>query len=82
MTDKDDGGPIHPTMTSVGITLRDYAAIHAPASEIADMLPATAVDCAEFLGLDVPYVFMDHYPLLIRKARYQWADAMLAARGK
>jgi hypothetical protein len=46
------------------MTLRDYFAAHAPASEIERIVKCN---------------FSEHYPMAVAKARMIWADAMLAA---
>ncbi len=86
-----DGGPAFPfahssvdgsVTTCDGMSLRDYAAIHAPASEIDGMIPQDRKECAAALGLSdyKEYVVAIHYPMLLSRARYAWADAMLRAR--
>jgi hypothetical protein len=92
MTDAKDGGPVFPCKAETGngrriehhgMSLRDYAAVHAEANaaDFADLSQASA-----FAGMPEP----DHNDLdavmkvsaaAIAKARYMLADAMLAARG-
>lgn len=52
--------------------------VEAPVSEIEGMAPATAAECAVFLGLgDEPYSHLKHYPLLLAKLRRTWALALI-----
>lgn len=63
------------------VSLRDYFATHAPASEI--VVPDTIQDCAMYLGIDPrDYNGDQHYPRVVARARYAYADAMLAERAK
>lgn len=63
------------------ISLRDYFAIHAPASEI--VVPDTVLGCAQALGLDLKdYDDSQHYTRVVARARYAYADAMLVEREK
>jgi len=67
-TQPNDGGPAFPSYRDIrtsGMTLRDYFAAHAPASEIERIVKCN---------------FSEHYPMAVAKARMIWADAMLAAR--
>ena len=77
-TQPTDGGPAFPHLPyssdsrnwsdgSKGMSLRDYLATHAPASEIERIVKCN---------------FSEHYPMAVAKARMIWADAMLAARRK
>lgn len=70
-------------------TLRDEFAMAAPSNDIefmiGDMIGDTIGDTigtvAKFLGIPVEeYHYSTHYLPALAKARYQWADAMLAAR--
>ena len=61
--------------------LRDWFAGKAPAEEIANIGGSTTAECAAYLGIK-EYRFQDHYLTLVAKARYEWADAMLAERAK
>ena len=64
-----------------GMTLRDYYIVHAPAAEIAEMIPATVEDCAKYIGVPLAaYDFDRYYLKVLAKARCEWADAMLKAR--
>jgi hypothetical protein len=89
---RDDGGPAFPYErkysdgvmgVSDGMTLRDYAALHAPADEIRDIVPSTIGECAAYIGISFSeYVADEHYAKALAKARFAWADAMLAERAK
>ena len=64
-----------------GMTLRDYYIVHAPAAEIAEMIPATVEDCAKYIGVRLSDCKWDlDYLKVLAKARGEWADAMLKAR--
>ena len=65
-------------------SLRDYMATHAPAAEIDSMIPHGVAECADLLGLSSAqdYIYSTHYPMLVSRARYAWADAMLRERDK
>lgn len=64
-----------------GMTLRDYYIVHAPAAEIAEMVPATIKDCAFYIGVPCDrYDGVRDYVTVLAKARCAWADAMLKAR--
>lgn len=87
MSVQHDGGPAfarpagsHHGGSQAGVSLRDYAAIHADLSKV-DFPDLTTV--AEYVGEPVP----DDYFGMLRmaakaqsKLRYELADAMLAAR--
>ena len=65
-----------------GLTIRQQAVLMAPASEIADIVPSTAKDCAMFLGITVSEYAQDYlanYLRAVGKARCMWADAVLRA---
>ena len=63
--------------------LRDHFACHAPTSEIDALVPVSCEGCAAYLGIPIKgYDGAVHYALVNAKARYQWADAMLAERVK
>jgi hypothetical protein len=91
MSDKD-GGPAFPVTpsdrngqyaTELGMTLRDYAALHAPADEIRDIAPNKVDDCAAYIGIaSEHYLGSRDYIRVLAKARYAWADAMLKERTK
>ena len=71
----------HPDFASFGMTLRDYYIVHAPAAEIAKMIPATVEDCAKYIGVRLSDCNWDlDYLKVLAKARGEWADAMLRAR--
>lgn len=86
----DDGGPAYPSWdvpgeldgpVMRGMSLRDYFAAAAPAAEIEGMTPNAIKECEKFLGIDAgQYNWIEHYPQMVAKARYMWADAMLRAR--
>jgi hypothetical protein len=89
MSNRDDGGPAFPVditgvgMTLLGMSLRDYMAIHAPVSEIQKIFPSSAQDVAEWIAPSVEAHSQGKGQMLfITKARYIWADAMLEAREK
>jgi hypothetical protein len=82
-----DGGPAYPSeyslRTNQGMTLRDWFAGKAPAQEIESMIPVTVGECAKFIGMDAAdYIGGEYWQEVLAKARYQWADAMLAERAK
>ena len=83
---REDGGPAFPILQDsayMGMTLRDYFLAHAPAQEIADLVPADINGCAKYIGIEpVAYKGNEHYILVLAKARGEWADAMLAEREK
>ena len=92
--EKNDGGPAFPTSPNGvdptwaaartgGMTLRDYFMAHAPAQEIADVVPADIRGCAQYLGIEPSaYKAPVHYFQVLAKIRGEWADAMLAEREK
>jgi len=85
---KDNGGPTFPAtreeMSIIldGMTLRDYIAIHALQDDLS--LPQTIKECAAFLGLQSgsEYSNSQHWVQVVSKARYIYADAMIAERSK
>lgn len=89
MTKLSDGGPAFPVTftdksgqiapTESGMTLRDYIAIHANTVDVENLGGETCVSAAKYLGLD-KYIYEQHHHLLRAKARYEFADAMLAER--
>lgn len=87
MDEMKDGGAAFPypgpqgTFGENGMSLRDYLAARAPADEIQEIGGTSAKECAAYLGIE-NYEFPKHYLMLLAKARYQWADAMLAERAK
>ena len=88
MAEMKDGGPAFPLycvpgdlMNASGMSLRDYLAARAPTDEIQEIGGTSAKECAVYLGIE-NYEFPKHYLMLLAKARYQWADAMLAERAK
>lgn len=68
--------------SQVGMSLRDYMATHAPASEIGKIVPRSLNGRIQYLGEDLNFYYLGevHDMQCDAKARYQWADAMLAAR--
>jgi hypothetical protein len=85
----DDGGSAFPVGaneygghdTAWGMTLRDYFAAKAPTHEVVDLIGNTQAAAAKFIGIEAAtYKPAEHYLPCITKARYMWADAMLAAR--
>ena len=93
---KNEGGPAFPVaaytldtsgkpmlMVKDGMTLRDYFIAHAPAQEIANLVPASLKDCAAYIGIDAAdYKSNFHYLLVLAKTRGEWADAMIEAGKK
>lgn len=86
-----NGGPAHPLVIHdsatkaeqffPGMSMRDYCMVHAPATEIDTIAPATLAGCAAYLNMTVSeYDGMRHYHLVLAKARALWADAMLGER--
>lgn len=95
MENIDDGGPAFPGKICIGHTpgdeipiyqhppgmsLRDYLAAHAPADEVADLIPETRGKCAASAGNTLDEDGSDDHLKLDCKARYKWADAMIEAR--
>lgn len=89
-TQTNDSGPAFPmpahnsaigeqTHPIYGMTLRDYMIIHAPALEVDCCIPNGVGEIAKWLGVE-NYIWKEHYPIALAKARGIWADAMLAAR--
>lgn len=76
--------PICDNWVEMGLTKREYAAIHAPAKEIEDIAPSAMGDCVKFLGLseDETYDYRKHYPVILARLRAQWADALFDALEK
>jgi hypothetical protein len=71
----------HPDFATFGMTLRDYYIVHAPAEEIAEMIPDTVNGAAKYIGVPVSdYDLYRDYIKVLAKARCEWADAMLKAR--
>lgn len=80
MADHKDRGPV--LIHEPGMTLRDYAAIHADLSRM--QFPDTNA-AAAYLGEPAPDDLNEAIDLSARVAarlRYQFADAMLAERAK
>lgn len=64
-----------------GMTLRDYFAAKAMALAQADGGQGTAADAEKELGMEPgTYSSKKHWPLLMAKYAYEYADAMLKAR--
>jgi hypothetical protein len=64
--------PIHPNATNGGMTLRDYFAAHAP---------VTLEDVMEFgFTRDGGRKGRENFMVMWAKLRYEYADAMIAAR--
>ena len=88
MTDRTvNDSPAFPVINGgvlcMGMTLRDYYIAHAPASEIADLIPKTVEGFARYIGIPPSeYVGERDYLKAIAKARGEWADAMLEEREK
>lgn len=89
MSTEKDGGPAFPLYhhgaapNSLGMSLRDYFIAHAPAKEVADLIPDTVGEIAEWLGMaSFNYDGSKHWVLALAKARRIWADAMIAERSK
>ncbi len=65
-----------------GLSKREYAAIHVSPQEMG-VLDWDTRTCAEFLGIEVSaYDWEIHYPMVVAKRRFQFADAMLAESQK
>lgn len=88
MTKTNDGGPAFPSTRIVsihgeiagdgvvgGMTLRDYFAVHATVEDFARFLPTTVGEAEDFHEAH-------GFAPTTQWARYQHADAMLAARTK
>ena len=97
MSEQRDGGPAYPQpctseghaantpwgIAGGGLSRRDWFAAVAPHDELG--LPDTQGESAEMLGMDFKAYMADHDRLwraVVAKARYDWADAMLAASDK
>lgn len=64
-----------------GMTLRDYFAIHAPTDELP--IKDTIDFCASYIGIErEKYNVIMDYRKVVAKARYEFADAMLAERSR
>lgn len=87
----DDGGPAYPVAENhkvaddlpwtCGLSIRDWFAGHVTNDEADGLIGPTVADAAKFLGIrSEEYQYERHYPQAIAKAKYTFADAMLAAR--
>jgi len=86
----DDGGAAFPYREQdgngqyrdhFGMTLRDYFAAAAPLEEAEAYCGTTIASICDFLGIsEDQYKAKVHYGKAMTRARYMWADAMLAAR--
>lgn len=66
-----------------GLTKREAFAMAAPADEIDAMTGTYAKDAAELIGVSLDeYKPTIHYVQVLAKARFMWADAMLAEAAK
>lgn len=64
-----------------GLTMRDYFAAHVPMSALGGEEGRSCKEGASLLGIKLEdYVADVHFPMLLAKAAYRYADAMLAAR--
>jgi hypothetical protein len=80
MSEKINYGPPS-AFIPVGISLRDYLALTAPVIEVEAAAGYSVRETSEFLGIpESEYDCRKHWILAVAKARYLWADAMLAAR--
>lgn len=84
----DNSGPAFPLDRRVafnpesGLTKREYFAVHASVQEMA-VAEWGVYACAAFLGIDdKDYDWEIHYPQVVAKRRFQFADAMLAESQK
>lgn len=76
----ENGGPINGVDgVTEGLSIRDYFAIRAPVEALD---PEQSIkEAAAELGIKAEeYKCLIHYPLLLAKRAYAYADAMLAAR--
>jgi hypothetical protein len=86
----NDGGPAFPHAAQApewngcaGMTLRDYFAAHAPTGDDGVTTPQTIKELEEFIGIPSgTYKWLVHWPIVVAKARYAYADAMLRERAK
>ena len=62
-----------------GMTLRDYFAAKAMDIAGSEMVELNVADAKQILGVD-EYKAFDHYPALVAKYAYKYADAMIAER--
>ena len=88
-TNKADGGPAFPVVdgsnynAAYGMSLRDWFATHAREDEL--ILPGTVKESTELLGVSVEEYTANakrYWYHIVTKARYEWADAMIAEREK
>lgn len=79
---EEDGGPVFSRSTGEeGMSLRDHIAITANRYDIG--FPTDLARCAAFIGVaEKEYDYLVHWPQVLAKARYIYADAMLAERAK
>lgn len=88
---KNNGGPAFPTDSAAqvgpqtwhfeGMTLRDYFAAKAMAVAAEAEADRTIGDTEKQLGLKRgAYDYDTHWPVLVARAAYRFADAMLEAR--
>jgi len=66
-----------------GMSLRDYFAAQAPQDAIENLIGDSRASAADFLGITFEaYSSALHYVPAVAKARYAYADAMIAERAK
>lgn len=59
--------------------LRDEFAMHASTDDLP--IPSKLADIAAYIGVSVEeYNYFKHWPSVVAKARYEFSDAMMAAR--
>ena len=65
-----------------GASLRDWFAAEAKYEDL--FIPVSIAECVAYIGLpsEEPYAPSRHWPRVVAKARYEFADAMLAERDK
>lgn len=64
-----------------GMALRDYFAANMPYDLANELVGDSVSSAAEFLGIDAKdYTPIKHWPLVVAKANYMYADAMMQAR--
>lgn len=85
VADPDTGQFIGPHST--GMSLLDWFAGVAPENEVDSIIPFRkwardeADEAGEFIGMPAgEFKWVNHYHLVVAKARYIWAAAMIAAR--
>lgn len=91
MSAANDGGPAFPVPDSHhangqvqyganGMSLRDWLASQATQDDVEGFMPDGVAECAQMLGIEFSEWNSAHYAQLRCRAKWAYADAMLAAR--